>query len=561
MSNSIVLSCFALAVLGCGSGDSNALKHVSAAGTTCCLVTDGNQHAAYLLNAPTAIGSTGELHVTTADGTDVKVATGVASGGFAFPPKGGPSAILWVTLSTGGKDASLSWLDLSKPGQQPKVLFAGGMRLQNITPGLSSSPNWTLPVLQQGFFTPSGKYFVVGVLTPNVANSPDLHTIDMATGNDVFVRPNGAFDYLEAALPDDTMLFQDSVGGNMGVAGPPPVDTLFWISLPKAGSTQPQVIDTRTGNITISADNKTVVYQRVDRGLYAWDPATHPATGTKLAADALAFGVGGGKVGYIAADRSFHVVGADGSPLVTVAAATAAADPFSPVYVAPDGADAYWFGSVETQNARGTLMHVATAAGATANKIADHASLVDVRPLPGALLFMQNVDAVGQFGDAVRAARDGSGAVALATTAPVGGLVPVSPPMPIPPTTWVCPHLGSATMDKDRRFIDTAAPAPAGALSLTTMAGGGAAPIDPSVRAAQFAVSDDLAELVYIGGGALDGAINNYAGSLKHVPIATPAMTSMPLLSGVSELGLVVGKKLFVNAPKAATPGVYFVKF
>jgi hypothetical protein len=34
-----------------------------------------------------------------------------------------------------------------------------------------------------------------------------------------------------------------------------------------------------------------------------------------------------------------------------------------------------------------------------------------------------------------------------------------------------------------------------------------------------------------------------------------------PLLVGVSEVGGVVGKKLFVNAPKAATPGVYFVSF
>jgi hypothetical protein len=34
-----------------------------------------------------------------------------------------------------------------------------------------------------------------------------------------------------------------------------------------------------------------------------------------------------------------------------------------------------------------------------------------------------------------------------------------------------------------------------------------------------------------------------------------------PLLGGVSEVGSVVKRSLFVNAPKAATPGVYFVSF
>jgi hypothetical protein len=550
-----------LVVGGCGSsgGATAAVKKVSATGTsTCCIVSDANNtHVAYLLSAPSAIGSQGELHVASSDGTDVKVATGVASGSFAFAPKGGPEALIWVALNPGSKDGSMSWLDLSMPGKSPKVLFPNGMRVENITPGLSSSPNWTTPILQQGFFTPSGKYFVVGVLAANVANSPDLHVIDMATGSDVFMRLGGAFDYLEAALPDDTMLFQDSVGGNMGVTGPPPVQTLFWVSLASAGA-QPQTIDTRTGFITVSPDNKTAIYTKLDRSFYAWDAMTHQST--KLSSDAIAAAIGGGKVGFISSDHSFHVVGVDGAAIVDVAAANAAADPFSPVFVSTDGADAYWFQSVETQNSRGTLMHVATTAGAAANKVAMQASIVDVRPVAGGLLFLENVDDVGGFGNAVRASRDGMTRTPLASGVPVGGLTPISPPMPIPATTWVCPHLTNGMLNKDRRYIDAAAIEPVGALAITTMTSNNEVKVDATVRAGQFAVSDDEMVLVYVGGAAFDTLANNYFGALKQVPVAMPAMMTPTLLDGVTEVGPVVAKSLFVNAPRASTPGVYFVK-
>jgi hypothetical protein len=208
------------------------------------------------------------------------------------------------------------------------------------------------------------------------------------------------------------------------------------------------------------------------------------------------------------------------------------------------------------------MFHMAATAGATANQVDSNVSILDVRPVAGGLLFMRNVDAVGQFGDALFAGRDGTSSLnPLATGAPVGGLLPVSPLMPIPPTTWVCPHLGGATIDKDKRFIDTASPEPHGALSLITMASGHDAAVDASVRAGQFVVSDDQALLAYVSGAMLDATQNNFVGTLKQAPVAMPTMASMPILGGVSELGSVVGKQMFVDAPKAATPGVYFVKF
>ena len=56
--------------------------------------------------------------------------------------------------------------------------------------------------------------------------------------------------------------------------------------------------------------------------------------------------------------------------------------------------------------------------------------------------------------------------------------------------------------------------------------------------------------------------MHNYVGDLEFVAVATPTMKPVkPLLTGVSEVGIVVGKKLFVNAPKADKPGVYFVSY
>jgi hypothetical protein len=545
-----------LTALGCGDGHKVATR-VSASGTTSNIVTDGDKHVAYLLGAATAAGSKGELHVASADGNDVDVAGGISAGAYVLAPTG--KALFFSKLNAAGDDASLSWLDLTKPGAQPKVLFDRGMKVEDAPGG--GTGKITTALSQLAFFTPSGNYYVVGVLAPGVDVSPDLHVIDVATGNDVYKAGNGAFDYLEAALPDDTMIFQDSVGGNSGPSGPPPVETLFWLSLPAAGTSQPAVIDTRTGAFQFSGDNKLMVYQRISRELMAWDTVARPATPTQLASNALAFAVSGsatGPIAYIGSDRSVHVVSASGTALVDVPAATAAADLLSPIFLSSDGNDVYYFQNVATQDRRGTLMHLAATAGATPGKIADAASIVDVHPVAGGLLYLANLDSVGDFGDGVRSARDGSGATALGTRVPVGSLLLSRPTMAEMP--WLSAHLTMATTDKAKKLVD-GAEATVGALALTAMAGGGDATVDPSVRAGQFAVGDDLQNLLYAGGVAFDPMVNNYVGSLKQVAVSSPTSPSKELVGGVSEVGSVVGHALFVNAPKAKTPGVYFVRF
>jgi hypothetical protein len=559
-----MMTAVALGVAACssGNGGKNAPKLVSASGTTTTgIVTDGASHVAYLLNAGPSYGTTGELHVADAIGNDTKIATGMSIGAYAFSGDG--KGLIFAQANASGDDANLQWVDMSNPASPPTMVFAGGLQTQPINPG-SSAPTFTVGLTGEGFFSPSGRYYVCGVLQPNVGVSPDLHVVDVDTGTDVFTRANGAFDYLELVLPNDVMVFQDAVGGNSGVAGGAGLQTLFWVDL-TGGSPTATTIDTRTGAYTPTGDNKTIVYQNADaRELYTWDAVARPAAGTKVASNALTFAVAGsGPIAYLGTDGSFHVVGLDGTAVVDVDGATAKADPFSPVVISDDGADAYYFQAVDSQDSQGTLMHVSATAGATPNMVASAASIGDVHPQPGGvLLYLAGLDAMGVSGNAFQSARDGSGATALGTKVPVGFLqvqVPATVATGTPSTMWMSAHLFNASEDMTQRLVDGIR-AISGGLELTTTTG--TTMLDPMARIAQLSVSDDFADVVYVGGSAFDSTVDNYVGGLSFVPVATPTMKpAMPLLTGVSEVGTVVKRQLFVNAPKASKPGVYLVTF
>ena len=547
----------ALLVAACSNDNKGPTKHVSAKGmSTQAIVTDGAKHVAYLLNAAPGYGTKGELHIADADGKDFKIATGVSVGGYLFSNDG--KGLLYEVAST-GNDASLSWVDMANPSAPAKQVFAGGLQQSPINPG-TTAPTFASPLLQQGFLSPSGRFYILGVLAPDVGGSPDLHVIDIDSGTDVFQKGNGAFDYLELVLPNDVMVYQDAVGGNGGIAGGAGLQTLFWVDL-ASGSPTETAIATRTGAYAPTGDNKAIVYQEADaRELWVWDAVARPATGTKVASNALTFAVGNaGPIAYVGTDGSIHVITIDGTPVVDIDAATAKADLFTPMYISDDGADVYYFQTVATQNGQGTLMHVSASAGATPSKIAESASLNDVRPLPGGvLLYVANVDGTGTKGDAFKSARDGSGATPLGTGVPLGFLT-VTRPTDTTSANWVSAHLTGAMENKNQNLVDGIR-AIVGGLELTTASGN--AMVEPSARIGQFVVSDDLQSMVYLSGAAFDSMVDNYVGSLEFVPVATPTMKPMkPLLTGVTEVGTVVGHSVFVNAPKASTPGVYFVTF
>lgn len=525
--------------------------HVGAAGPTAGLVVAaGTTAAAYLLNPSTAtVPATGELHVVTQAGVDKMVDTGVAIGGYALTNDG---KHIVYTKPTGGV-ASLFWADVSGATVTTQTLLT------------STFPSPTLA--QGGFLAPSGHYFLAGVKATNVANSLDLHVIDMRAGTDIYQRPNGGFDYRHLVLPDDTCLFQDTAGGQ--TAGSPPVQTLYWISLANV-ATPAAAITTRTSTFTPTADNKTIVYLKTNGDLYTWDAVAKTGAGTKVAAGVVTFTLGVGAAGpiaYIAADGSVHVQSLDGATKMLDTPASTATSFRAPLVLAPDNADVYFFDNGDpltggVQNNQGTLMRVAVRAGAVPTKVADKVSIRDLQVTDRALLFLQNLGVppappATQFGDAAKAERDGTGLTPLGMTVPVGGLQAVNPG----PDTWFAMQLTAALDDSAATKTVDGSPKVLGALSFED-ASGAAITLDAKVHQGAFAFAlDDGRTGAFVSGATFDATAGNYVGSLKLFAARAPSMTVDGMVAGVAELGPIVGRSLFVSAPAATMAGVYFVKY
>jgi hypothetical protein len=549
-----------LVVVAVGCSGGAKAQRVSAPGNASNIVRGGD-HVAYLADVGSGTGATGDLHVAgTTPGSDTRVAGKVSAGGFVLSPDG--ATLFFTQLTSSNTDASLSWYDV-KHGGAPRVLFAHGLKTAPNDPEDTSSGVHADSFADQlFFFSPSGKYFVIGVLAPNVMVDADLHVIETASGNDVLQRGNGAFAYIQTVLPDDTLLFQDAVGGDSGPGGPTALLQLFWTRL--GSGTAPAAIDARVANFAPNGDNTRLIYQRSDRSLFAWDATARPAAaGTALATGAVSFAVGTSAVVYSTGDGGIHVIGSDGTPKLDVT--SAGADVNSPLYLSLDDHDVYYFQAAEPQNSRGTLMHVAVA-GSTPQKLDEHAGLYDLQILPHAILYLRNVDATGSVGDAVTAARDGSWVRAL------GVGVPVAPEgLPLPqnhtpgglivstgPSGWLAAHLTGARTDMTRRLVDGGF-ATLGGLGLATM--NGENKIEASTRAGAYQLADDAESLIYISAAKLNLMVDNYVGSLSWIATATPTMKPVPItLDDVSELSSVHQRGLFAVA-NGKSPGVYFVSY
>ena len=526
-------------------------KHVGSTGVTIGLTTHDDK-VLYLLSPTAGSPATGELRLASADGSvDKSIATGVALGNYGFAADG--KAIVWLTDDGSGKaTASLHCLDLTNAAATAKTAIASGVYGPLVPYGGTSA--YTV-------FAPSGHFLLVGVVVPNVAVSLDLHVVDLRSGTDVYQRGNGAFDYLEIVLPDDTMIFQDTVGGQ-GTAGAPPVQTLFWVPLGTAAGTPAATINTRTTVVETSADNKLLYFQRSSGDLYKWDLASKSGSGTKLASGVVKFVLGGaekGPIAYLGSDRSVHVIDSDGNKLLDVAAAPAsAADLFGPIFLAADAADVYYFQAFDTQDRRGTLMRVAVQGGATPGKVGDKISSADVFIMDSALVLLQNVDDLGQFGDVVKANRDGSNMTPLGMKANVGGLRAVNPG----PGSWSALHLSGAAADPMATNVPIDGSLTVyGSLAFADGAGNGESSLDAKVHAGAFAFADDGRTAAFVSGAAWNATANNYVGALGLIAVRAPSMKVDAMLSGVSELGPITGRGLFASAPTATPAGVYYVKY
>jgi hypothetical protein len=546
-----------------GTPPTPTATHVGVTGNTSNLVTDGAGHAAYLVNAApvmsgtTALGIAGELHVTDAGGKDTMLAANVFQHCYQLAPDG--SAIFWIGFdATNGPKmgtASLNFLSLTAAGAMPKQLVATGMPVTNVNannPAAAAlyAPN---PLTQESLFSPSGKYFLVGIAVAIASTTPDLHVFDTTSGMDVYQRPNGGFVYLQLVMPDDTLIFQDTAAGSGPSA--PPVQTLYWVALP--GTTAATAITTHTASFQPSADGKTLVILKTGGDLLTWDMTAKSGAPKTLAAGAALFTVGGaanGPVAWVGGDQSVHVVGLDGGKLLDLDAASAAADVFGGIHLSPDAAHVYWFASAEQQNNRGQLRHAEVKSGATVATVADKVSVPDFTVTDSAIVFLRNVDDLGKLGDAAWAGLDGATITALGMKANVGGLrvgVPGS-------GSWAALHLNAAAADTGHNAID-GAPSLTGALALGS--GSGDAALDPTVHAGGYRMSDSGKIAVFAGGATWNATASNWAGALSFVSVAAPSMIVDGHLAGVTELGTIAARKLFVCAPGATPAGIYFVAY
>jgi hypothetical protein len=526
--------------------------HVGATGPSGGLVTAGVTAAAYLLKPTAGSPATGDLHVTTAAGVDKLVDTGVNIGSYQLTRDGKQV----IYSKTSGANGSLFWADVSGATVTPKTLFNGTYAAGTLSGG--------------GFMAPSGHFFLAGVRASGVASSLDMHVIRMTDGADVFDRLNGGFDYLEVVLPDDTCVFQDTAGGQS--TGSPPVQTLYWTALPMTGTTTTATaINTRTSNMTPSGDNKKLLYLKTNGDLYSWDAMAKTGAGTKIASSVVKYVVGGdatGPLAYIAADGSVHVQSLDGATKLLDTAASMATSFRAPLVLGPDNADVYFFqnGDLVTggvENSTGTLMRVAVSSGATPSKIADKVSIVDLQVMDNAVLFLQNLGVPptppgAQFGDAAKANRDGTGITVLGMKVPVGGLQAVNPG----PDTWFAMHLNTSVDDSAANTPIDGSSAVYGALSFEDYTGGAAVTLDAKVHQGAFGFAlDDGRTAAYVTGGTWNATALNYVGALAFIAARSPSMKVDGMLTGVSELGPIINRSLFVNAPTATTAGVYFVKY
>src|SRR5262249_20354093 len=156
---------------------------------------------------------------------------------YAFSPDG--RSIFFLTESnSGSRLAALSFIEAAHPTSTPKTLIGDGLEPRRA-------------LREQGFFSPSGKYLIVGARASAQQQSPDLHVFEAGSGALVFQRGRGAFDYIQKVTPNDTLIFQDTVGGTQ--PNSPPLQTLFQVPLATAPVSQPTAIDVQTAEFDVTA--------------------------------------------------------------------------------------------------------------------------------------------------------------------------------------------------------------------------------------------------------------------------------------------------------------------
>jgi hypothetical protein len=378
---------------------------------------------------------------------------------------------------------------------------------------------------------------------------------------------------------DDTMVFANSTAST--IPGVPSVEGLYMVSLPAAPSVPAALIDTHVTNFATTADGGEVVYARENGDLVMFGLRQRDLL--PLASGVTAFSLGPsrrGPVVYTTGDGALHVRALIARESVTTVAG--AVDYFSPIAFSPDAGHLYWFQNVSTQNGTGDLWHAPLApATAMARQVATNASTRDLRFVADRMVYLTNVDAQGTTGDVTVAAVDGAGAQVVAHGAATGELVVALPAAPPPAATGgpqygaidmapvvtppVFVHLTNATANLGLRMIDGSRPV----LGTLVMGGAGLLAGDAetvlaeNVQTGRFGLSEDAYVIVFVGGAVFSRIAGGYVGSLGLAQTRSDVDVApvVPTVDGVSEVGAIEERSLFVDAPGATPPGIYFVHY
>jgi hypothetical protein len=263
-----------------------------------------------------------------------------------------------------------------------------------------------------------------------------------------------------------------------------------------------------------------------------------------------------------------------------VATAPDAASVFSPFTFSPDKQSLYFFKNVLTQGHLGDLYQISFApTPGRARLIGTRASLYDLNFIADRLVYLRGLDGTGDTGQLVSSSYDGSGLYPMAEGAATSEILVAYPPPQHPPDPGHAPYYGpkdlgvevippvfanlvGAARDPNATVkpIDGSRPI-VGSLAFGQSMTSREMAVSAQVQSGAFTFSDDGFVLVYVGGATYDAKIRQYAGKLGLFQTRDEVAPVVPSLEGASQLGPVVDRSLFVNAPKAPTPGIYFVKY
>ncbi|MEO6953470.1 MAG: hypothetical protein ABI321_16835 [Polyangia bacterium] len=549
------------------------VTHVGIDTPACCIETTFTAPRVMYIANPTPGGSdfrgrdiatTGQLHIADAYGADFVLADGVPRNSYAFTRDG--RFIYYLSKSSVDSTFALNVAPLS-------IGTLGALNPVTVIPrGLDNTP-----LARQAFFSPSGRYLIIGVFEPGIQNSPDLTVVEIESAKVVFTLPNGSFDYIENVTSADVMIYENSVASK--TPGVPSVEGLYQIPLATLGAGgTPALIDTRTANYTLTSDERRVIYTKQDGTLWMFD--LYDQSRLQLASGIVTFTLGpaaDGPLVYVSTDYSVHVRYLIKPELLATAAGTA--DPWSSFTFGPDQSTLYYFDRTSTQDSVGDLYRLDLRPGHTTGTptfIDRRVSLSDITFNNGRMRYIRNVNGRGDYGELVSSDLDGSGALTIAegvATSSIAASNPVSPTDPTHGTSRgpvdmsqpITPPVYAEIVNTIRNdsvtspLFDDSQPV-TGSLGFSRSDG---APliIDPSVHVGSYRFSTDGYVLVYAGDTKLDTKLKAYLGTIHLFQTLIDRNPVVPVLDGVSEIGVILDRGFFAAAPGATPSGIYFIRY